>query len=175
MRRMYNDCSACRVGPDGGDGARRRPWPSPVAHPVSHQCGGMTSTQPDRTEGGRAPPCQAGVRRSLSPTGVPMSSTAEPGHLNNPHHRQTLLQTFQHPASHNIEWHAMLSLLDAVGSVELRHDGEYAVHIAAETAFLGPRQGKDLDVDQVLVVRRLLTAAGYGPVVEAMQAKGKKV
>ena len=46
-----------------------------------------------------------------------MSSTPEPPHLNNPHHRQTRLQTFQHPVSHNIEWHAVLSLLEAVGSV----------------------------------------------------------
>ena len=45
-----------------------------------------------------------------------------PEHLNN-HHRDTLLQIFQHPASHNIEWPAVLSLLEAVGSVEQRHDG----------------------------------------------------
>ena len=104
-----------------------------------------------------------------------MSSTAEPPHLNNPHHRQTLLQTFQHPVSHNIEWHAMVSLLEAVGSVEPRHDGEYAVHIAGETAFLGRRRGKDLDTEQVLTVRRLLTAAGYEPVVKAMEAEGREV
>ena len=104
-----------------------------------------------------------------------MSSTAEPEHLNNPHHRQTLLQTFQHPVNHNIEWHAMLSLLDAVGSVEARHDGEYAVHVAGETAFIGRRRGKDLDAEQVLTVRRLLTAAGYDPLVEAMKAEGREV
>ena len=104
-----------------------------------------------------------------------MSSTPEPERLNNPHHRQTLLQVFEHPASRNIEWHALLSLLDAVGSVELRHDGEYAVHVGAETAFLGHPKDKDIDVEQVLAVRRLLTAAGYGPVVEALKAKGTEV
>jgi len=104
-----------------------------------------------------------------------MSSTPEPEHLNNPHHRQTLLQVFQHPVSHNIEWHAMLSLLEAVGSVELRHDGEYAAHVGAQTAFLGRPKDKDIDVEQVLAVRRLLTAAGYGPVVEALKAKGTEV
>ena len=104
-----------------------------------------------------------------------MSSTPEPEHLNNPHHRQTLVQVFEHPTSHNIEWHAVLSLLEAVGSVELRHDGEYAVHVGAETAFLGRPKDKDIDVEQVLAVRRLLMAAGYGPVVEALEAKGKEV
>ena len=102
-----------------------------------------------------------------------MSSTPEPEHLNN-QHRQTLLQVFQHPVSHNVEWHAVVSLLEAVGSVELRHDGEYAVQVGAETAFLGRPKGKDIDVDQVLAVRRLLTAAGYGPVVEALKAKGQE-
>ena len=67
-----------------------------------------------------------------------------------------------------------MSLLEAVGSVEPRHDGEYAVHIAGETAFLG-RRGKDLDTEQVLTVRRLLTAAGYGPVVEATEAEGREI
>jgi len=46
---------------------------------------------------------------------------------------------------------------------------------AAKTAFLGRPNGKDLDLEQVLAVRRLLTAAGYGPVAEALEAKGKEV
>jgi hypothetical protein len=81
---------------------------------------------------------------------------------------------FQHPTSRNIEWHDLVSLLDAVGSVELRHDGEYAVQVGAETAFLGRPREKDLEVDQVLAVRRLLTAAGYRPVVEALEDKGEE-
>jgi len=101
-------------------------------------------------------------------------STPVPEHLNNPHHRETLIRIFRHPASHNIEWHDALSLLEAVGSVEQRHDGEYAVQVGAETAFLRRTSDKDLDVDQVLEVRRLLTAAGYGPVAEALEAGGKE-
>ena len=38
----------------------------------------------------------------------------EPVHLSN-HHRNTLRQIFQHPVSHNIEWRAVVSLLDAAG------------------------------------------------------------
>ena len=82
------------------------------------------------------------------------------------------MRIFRHPASHNIEWHDALSLLEAVGSVEQRRDGEYAVQVGAETAFLRRTSDKDLDVDQVVEVRRLLTAAGYGPVAEALEAGG---
>jgi hypothetical protein len=96
----------------------------------------------------------------------PMSSSRDPEPITNPNHRRTLVQLFQHPTSHNIEWNAVLSLLEAVGSVEVRHDGEYAVHVGAETGFLGRPKGKDMDVDQVLAVRRMLSAAGYSSVDE---------
>ena len=101
-----------------------------------------------------------------------MSASREPEPVTNPHHRQTLVQLFQHPTSHNIEWHAVLSLLEAVGSVELRHDGEYAAHVGDQTVFLRRARDKDIDVEQVLAVRRLLSAAGYGAVVEALETKG---
>ena len=55
------------------------------------------------------------------------------------------------------------------------NDGDYAVHAGAETAFLGPKKDKDLEIEQVLAVRELLTAAGYGPVVEALADKGEEV
>jgi hypothetical protein len=95
--------------------------------------------------------------------------------VSNPHHRQTLLQLFQHPVSHNIEWHAVLSLLEAIGSVQLRHDADYVVHVGAETQFLRRPKGKDIEVEQVLDVRRMLAAAGYGAVVDGLKAKGNEV
>jgi hypothetical protein len=39
-----------------------------------------------------------------------MSSPTQPAHLSN-HQRSTLRQIFQHPAGHNVEWRAVLSLL----------------------------------------------------------------
>ena len=41
---------------------------------------------------------------------------AAPEHINS-HQRDTLAQVFRHPSSHNIEWHAVLSLLNAVADV----------------------------------------------------------
>ncbi|HWT83575.1 MAG TPA: hypothetical protein VN648_32795, partial [Candidatus Methylomirabilis sp.] len=100
--------------------------------------------------------------------------TPEPIHLNN-HQRDTLLQLFQHPTSHNVEWHAVISLLESVGSVEERHDGRYVVHVGAQAAVFNRPKRKDLEVPQVLDLRRMLLGAGYGSLVDEMQAKGKEV
>ena len=89
-------------------------------------------------------------------------SMPEPVHLNN-HHRGTLRQLFEHPVSHNIEWRAVVSLLDAVGSVEEHHDGKVAVTIGSQAAFLDPPAQKDIDTQTVVDLRRMLSAAGYGP------------
>ncbi len=97
-----------------------------------------------------------------------------PEHLSN-HHRDTLLQIFQHPASHNIEWPAVLSLLEAVGSVEQHHDGKYVVTLGTETEVFTPPKHKDIDVQQVVDLRRMLTSAGYRSVVDELEAKGKEV
>jgi hypothetical protein len=90
-----------------------------------------------------------------------MSSSPESQHLDN-RHRNTLHQIFAHPVSHNIEWHAVISLLEAVGTVDVRHDGKVSVRVGSETAFLEPPAGKDIDVQTVVDLRRMLSQAGYG-------------
>src|SRR5260221_7609246 len=70
-------------------------------------------------------------------TGAWMSSPSQPAHLNN-HQRNTLSQIFQHPAGHNIEWRAVLSLLEAVGSAEEQHGGKVAVTIGSEAEYFDP-------------------------------------
>jgi hypothetical protein len=83
-------------------------------------------------------------------------------HLDN-RHRNTLRQIFQHPVSHNIEWHAVTSLLEVVGTVTVHHDGKVAVKIGTEAAFFDPPAGKDIDAQMVVDLRRMLSQAGYGP------------
>jgi hypothetical protein len=78
-------------------------------------------------------------------------------------HRDTLRQIFEHPASHNIEWRAVMSLLEAVGSVTVRHDGKVAVEIGTEREFLVPPAGKDVGEQMVVDLRRMLSSAGYRP------------
>jgi hypothetical protein len=89
-----------------------------------------------------------------------MSSSSEPEHLDN-HHRTTLRQIFQHPASHNIEWRAVTSLLEAVGTVAPHHDGKVAVTPGSQTEFFDPPAGKDIDVQMVVDLRRMLSQAGF--------------
>jgi hypothetical protein len=89
-------------------------------------------------------------------------TSPEPVELDS-HHRDTLRKIFQHPASHNIEWRAVLSLLEAVGTVSRHRDGKVAVKVGNEEEFLEPPAGKDIDVQMVVDLRRILGNAGYRP------------
>jgi hypothetical protein len=84
-----------------------------------------------------------------------------PEHLNG-HHRETLAQIFRHPAGHNIEWHSIVSLLNAVGEVQETKQAHLVVTIDGETETFDPR-GKDIDTEQLANLRRLLKKVGYGP------------
>jgi hypothetical protein len=90
--------------------------------------------------------------------------TSSPGtpHLDN-RHRNTLRQIFQHPVSHNIEWHAVASLLEAIGTVDVHHDGKVTVEVGSERTVLEPPVGKDIEAQMVLDLRRMLSSAGYDP------------
>jgi len=102
-----------------------------------------------------------------------MSSMSQPAHLNN-RHRNTLRQIFQHPVSHNIEWHAVVSLLRAIGSVAEHRDGMVAVTVGPETEFFDVPAHKDIDTQTVVDLRRMLSSAGYGPDVEAPEGTGQQ-
>jgi hypothetical protein len=56
-----------------------------------------------------------------------------------------------------------VSLLVAVGSMVKEHDGKFVVTVGAERIFVEPPPHKDIDVQTVLDLRRILSAAGYGP------------
>jgi hypothetical protein len=90
-----------------------------------------------------------------------MSLPIPPVHLSN-HQRSTLRQILQHPAGHNIEWRAVLSLLGAVGAAEEQHGGKVAVTIGSQTEYFDPPRHKDIDTQAVVNLRQMLTEAGYG-------------
>jgi hypothetical protein len=82
--------------------------------------------------------------------------------LNN-HHRDTIEKIFSHPASGNVEWRQVRSLLDAVGTVVEEHDGKLKVTVGPETEVLHPPHAKDIDKQMVVDLRRMLKDAGLAP------------
>ena len=100
-----------------------------------------------------------------------MSSPSQPAHLSN-HQRSTLRQIFQHPAGHNIEWRAVLPLLEAGGSAEEQHGGKVAVTTGSQTEYFDPPPHKDIDTQAVVNLRRMLTQAGYGADAADTRASG---
>jgi hypothetical protein len=79
------------------------------------------------------------------------------------HHRATLEKIFNHPVSHNIQWHDVLSLLEQVADVTAEHDGRYRVRLGSETETFDTPKGHDLTEQQVVDLRRMLKGAGTTP------------
>jgi hypothetical protein len=82
--------------------------------------------------------------------------------LNN-HHRDTLKKILDHPSSGNVEWRQVLSLLEAVGTVEEEHNGKFKVTVGSETEIMDRPHGKDVDKQMIVDLRRMLTGAGFSP------------
>jgi hypothetical protein len=79
------------------------------------------------------------------------------------HHRDTLERIFRHPASGNIEWRQVRSLLEAVGNVTEEDNGRLTVTVGAETEVFDPPAEKDVDKQMIVDLRRMLTGAGFSP------------
>jgi hypothetical protein len=79
------------------------------------------------------------------------------------HHHATIEKLFAHPVSRNVEWRQVRSLLDAVGAVSEQPNGKLKVTIGPETEVLDPPHDKDIPVQMVADLRRMLAQAGLGP------------
>jgi hypothetical protein len=81
----------------------------------------------------------------------------------NADHRATLERIFSHPASGNIEWRQVRSLLEAVASVTEEKNGNVKVTLGDEAEVLRPPHGKDVDEQMIVDLRRILTRGGLAP------------
>jgi len=72
----------------------------------------------------------------------------------------TAEKILNHPASHNIEWHDAAALIVEIGSITEEANGRFTVTIGDETQIFDRPRGKDLDVQQVVDLRKMLTAIG---------------
>lgn len=102
-----------------------------------------------------------------------MSSSPVPPHLSG-HHRDTLLQIFQEPTGHNVEWHDVMSLLGAIGSIEQQHDDMFVFRLGSESEVLERTGSKDIDGQQLVDLRRMLAQGGYDVVAAELEAQGKE-
>ena len=103
-----------------------------------------------------------------------MSSNSGPEHLSG-HHRDTLQQIFQEKTNHNVEWHDVVSLLEAVGSIEQQHDDMFVFRIGQETEVFKRPSDKDIDGQQLVDLRRILTSAGYDSMARDLEDRSKEV
>jgi hypothetical protein len=74
-------------------------------------------------------------------------------------HRAALEKILRHPASGNIEWREVKSLLDAVGATTEEPSGKLKVTLGGETVVLEPPRGKDIDAQMIVDLRRMFTRA----------------
>jgi hypothetical protein len=79
------------------------------------------------------------------------------------HHRDTVEKIFSHPPSRNVEWRQVISLLDTIGSVTHEHNGKLKVTLGPETEVPPAPHGKDVEIQSLVDLRRMLTQAGFGP------------
>jgi hypothetical protein len=78
-------------------------------------------------------------------------------------HRDTVDRIFSHPPSRNIEWREITSLLETIGSVTHEHNGKLRVTLGPETEVLPAPHGKDVDIQILVDLRRMLKQAGFAP------------
>jgi hypothetical protein len=75
----------------------------------------------------------------------------------------TIDKIFGHPAGGNIEWRQVLSMLEDLGSVKREHNGKFIVALGTETEVFEAPQGKDIDQQVIVDLRRMLRQAGWAP------------
>jgi hypothetical protein len=79
------------------------------------------------------------------------------------HHRTTLREIFDRQGTATVEWRKVHNLLDAIGAIDEEHEDKVKITIGPETEVIPVPRRKELDVQTVVDLRRMLTEAGYGP------------
>jgi len=77
--------------------------------------------------------------------------------------RRTLDAIFQHPLAHGLSWREVVLLINAIGSAEERHNGEFMLSVGAERMPMRRPHNKDLTAPEVMELRHFLVRAGWSP------------
>ncbi|QJW95177.1 hypothetical protein [Frigoriglobus tundricola] len=91
-----------------------------------------------------------------------------PPHLNG-RHRHTYDAIFRHPAAHNLEWHDVRSLLDAIANVTEEHNGALRVTRNEHAITLHAPRHKDVaTTDDLMTIRKFLEQSAEVPTAPAV-------
>lgn len=101
-------------------------------------------------------------RRARRPFAIHPGSQSVPSPLSH-HHHTTLERIFDHQGGGNVEWLDVVSLLEVVGTVHEEGNGRIKVALGPETETLHRPHGKDVDLQMLVDLRRMLDDVGYGP------------
>jgi hypothetical protein len=78
-------------------------------------------------------------------------------------HRRTFDEIFRHPASHNLEWHDVRSLLDALGDVTEKQNGSIDVTRNGQHINLHAPKHKDIaSLEDLMAIRHFLERSDEG-------------
>lgn len=80
----------------------------------------------------------------------------------NSDHRAVVKRLFASPASENVEWRQVRSLLEALGAVRAERNGKLEVELGGELETFQPPRGKDVDRQTIVDLRRMLSRAAAG-------------
>jgi hypothetical protein len=81
--------------------------------------------------------------------------------------RRTLEAIFRHPLSHGLSWREVVLLINAIGSAEERHNGEFMLSVGQERMPMRRPHNKDLTAPEVMDLRHFLARAGWAPDAKA--------
>jgi hypothetical protein len=91
------------------------------------------------------------------------------------HHRATVAKIFGHPTSHNVQWHDVVSLVRGIGAHIEVHEARFTLTIGSETEGFERAKGHDLDEQQLVDLRRMLTNVGVAPrSIETAVSEGER-
>jgi len=103
-----------------------------------------------------------------------MTSKSESHEINgqhiNHHQRDTLEALFAHPTRHNVRWKDVEHLLAALGEIEVKHNGSLRVSLSGIVEVFDVNHGRDLTMEQVMDIRRMLKTAGFDPAEVGLDA-----
>jgi hypothetical protein len=76
---------------------------------------------------------------------------------------RTLERIYQHPVSHNLEWHDVIALIEHLGTVKEESNGHLTLTVKGESKVFHRSHGKDIsEIQQVLDLRHFLESAQVG-------------